>query len=154
MPGHHAIILTDASVALFPGCVSCAYAKTKCRSLGGMKETTPLKMIPLCIASASFCCSNPFSASENCFQWPLLIRFIITWKSLCLLHAQFWFLLESPNHSERSRCYWLRRILDRCRIRLRQNPFYSKHQHGVSALLLCTSSHSWSPLELLPLLWF
>ena len=33
MPGHHAIILTDASVAFFPGCVFCAFAKTKCHSL-------------------------------------------------------------------------------------------------------------------------
>ena len=82
MPGHQAIILTDASVAFFPGCVSCAFAKTKCRSLGGMKGTTPLKMIPLCKVSASFCCSNPFSASEHCFQLPLLIRFIMSWKSL------------------------------------------------------------------------
>ena len=82
MPGHHAIILTDASVAFFPGCVSCAFAKTKCRSLGGMKGTTLLKMIPLCKVSASFCCSNPFSASEHYFRLPLLIRFIMSLKSL------------------------------------------------------------------------
>ena len=63
MPGHHAIILTDDSVAFFPECVSCAFAKTKCRSLCGKKGTTPLKMIALCKVSASFCCSNPFSAS-------------------------------------------------------------------------------------------
>ena len=65
IPCHHAIILTDASVSFFPGCVSCAFAKTKCRSLGGMKGTTPLKMIPLCEVSASFCCSNPFSESDS-----------------------------------------------------------------------------------------
>ena len=82
MPGHHAIILTDASVAFFPGCVSCAFTKTKCRSLGGMKGTTPLKMTPLCNVSAFFCGSNHFSASEHCFQLPLLICFIVSWKSL------------------------------------------------------------------------
>ena len=67
MPGHHAIILTDVSVAFFPGCISCAFAKPNCRSLGGVKGTKPLKMIPLCKVSASFCCSNPFSASKNFF---------------------------------------------------------------------------------------
>ena len=83
MPGHHAIILTDASNAFFPGCGSCAFAKTKCRSLGGMEGTTPLKMIPLCKVGVSFCCSNPFSASEHCFQLPLLIRFIVLEESVC-----------------------------------------------------------------------
>ena len=82
MPGHHAIILTDASVIFFPGCVLCAFFKTKCRSLGGVKGTTPLKLIPLCKVSAYFCCLNPFSASEHCFQLPLLIRFIMSWKSM------------------------------------------------------------------------
>ena len=82
MPGHNAIILTAASVAFFPGCVSCNFAKIKCRSLGGMKGTTFLKMIPLYKVSASFCCLNPFSASEHCFQLPLLTRFIMSWKSL------------------------------------------------------------------------
>ena len=84
MPGHYAIILTDASVAFFPGCVSCAFAKSKCRSLGGMKGTTPLMMIPLFKISASFCCSNPFSASEHCFQLPLLICFYyVLEESVC-----------------------------------------------------------------------
>ena len=72
MPGNHAIILIDA---FFPGCVSRAFAKSKCRSLGGMKGTTPLKMIPLCKLSASFCCSYPFSTSEHCFQLPLFDSF-------------------------------------------------------------------------------
>ena len=63
--------MTDALVAFFLGCVSCAFAKTKCLSLGGMKGTTPLKMIPLCMVSASFCCLNPLSASEHSFQLPL-----------------------------------------------------------------------------------
>ena len=82
MPGHHAVILTEASVAFFLGCVSCAFALTKCRSLGGMNGTTPLKMVPWCIVSTSFCCSNPFIASEHCFQLPLLICFMISWNSL------------------------------------------------------------------------
>ena len=64
MPGHRAIVLTDASVAFFPGNVSCAFAKTKCRILGGMKETTPLKVISLSMVSATLCCSILFSASE------------------------------------------------------------------------------------------
>ena len=74
--------MTGASVAFYPGNVSCAFSKTKCRSLGGMKRTKPLKMIPLCIVSASFCCSNPFSAPENCFQLPLFFRLLMYGKSL------------------------------------------------------------------------
>ena len=153
MLGHHAIILTDASVAFLPECVSCDFAKSKCRSLGAMKGTTPRKMIPLCMVSVSLCCSNTFSAPEHCFQLALLIRFVMSWSSL-FVPISVWFLHGSPNHSERSRCYWLRSKIDRCRIRLRQNPFGSKHLRGVSALLACTSTHSWNPLELLPILWF
>ena len=82
MPGHQAIFLTYASVAFFPGCVSCAFVKTKGRSLVGIKGTTPLKMIPLCTASACFGCMNPFSTFERCFQLQLLIRFVMSWKSL------------------------------------------------------------------------
>ena len=82
MPGHHATVLTDESIAFFLRCVPCAIAKSKCRSLRGMRGTTPLKMTPLCIVSASFCFSNPFSASEHCFQLPLLIRFIMSSKCL------------------------------------------------------------------------
>ena len=72
LPGHHAIILTDASDQwmclssmdvpqfLFAGCASCAFAKIKYRNLGGLKGTTSLKKIPLCIVKASFCCLSPF----------------------------------------------------------------------------------------------
>ena len=71
-------------------CLSCIhpwislmrFAETKCRSLGGMKGTTPLEIFPLCMVSASLCCSNLFSASENCFQLPLLIRSIMSRKNL------------------------------------------------------------------------
>ena len=82
MPGHHDIFLTDGSVAFLPGYVSLAFAKFKCRSLDGMKGTTPLKMITLCIVSAAFCRSNPFSASDHCFELPILIRLIMSWKSV------------------------------------------------------------------------
>ena len=58
------------------------FCQNMCRSLGGMKETTPLKMIPYCMVGASLSRSNPFSAAEHCFQLPFLIRFIISWKSM------------------------------------------------------------------------
>ena len=71
-------------------CLSCILLKMglmhSCRnqmsSLGGLKGTTTLKMIPLCMVNASFCCSNPFSASEHRFHLPVLIRFIMHWKIL------------------------------------------------------------------------
>ena len=153
MPGHHAIILTDASVAFFPGCVSCAFAKTKCRSLGGMKGTTPLKMIRLFMVSASLCFWILFhllNIVSNCRFW----YGSLCPGRVCLFQVQFWFLLGLPDHSERIRCYWLRSTLDCCRICLRQNSFCSKHLHGVYALLVCTSIQSRNPLDLLPILWF
>ena len=81
MPGHQAIIRTAVSVAFLPGWVSWALAITMCLCLGGMKGTTPLKMTPLWMVKTSFCCSNPFSASEHCFQMPLYIRLMTSWKS-------------------------------------------------------------------------
>ena len=75
-PGHHVLILSDARVAFYPECVSCAIVKTKCRSLGRMEGTTPLKLIPMCKFCAFFCCSNPFllvNIVSNC-------GFIMSWK--------------------------------------------------------------------------
>ena len=135
----------DVSHALLP--------KPSVVILGGIKGTTPLKMSPLCMVSATLCRSNLFlllNIVSNCPFW-----FVSLCPGrVCLFQVQFLFLLGSPNHSRRSRCYWLRNTLNRCQIRLRQNPFCSKHMHGVSAPLVCTLIHSRSPLELLPILWF
>ena len=142
--------LIDVSVAFFPD-VSSTFAKTMCRSLGGKKRTAPLKMIPMRIANAFFDVQilfpplNVVSLCRFCFL------------SLCpgrvyLPQVHFWFLLGSPYHSERSRCYWLRITLDHCRIRQHQNSFCSNRLIEVSALLVCTSTQMWSPLQLLPIL--
>ena len=152
MPSQHAIFLTNGSIAFFPGCGPCFFAKIKFRSLGGMKGTTPLNMIPLCMVSASPWWSNPFNWNivSNCWIW-----FVSLCPGrVCLFQVQFWFLIGSPKHFKRGRCYWLRSPLDRCQINLRQNPFCSKHLHEMPALLVCTSTHNWSPLELSHILWF
>ena len=162
--GNHAIILTDASVAFFPGCVSCTFSKTKCCSLVGMKGTTPLKMCMvthLCVWRCVWSCvwSRIFVMFKILFQLLNIVfnsrfRFVSLCPGrVCLFQVQFHFLLVSPSHSEPIRCYWLRSTLDRCGIPLRQNPFKSKHLHGVSALLVCTSTHNRSTWKLLHILW-
>ena len=98
MPSHHDIVLIDASVAFFPGCVSCAISKTKCRSLGGMKGTTPLEMIPLCIVNASFCRWNPLSASDYCFKLPIL--FVSLWLGRVCLFQVVFFLGDEISFNE------------------------------------------------------
>ena len=153
MPGHHAIILTDASVAFFPKCVSCTFAEIKCPSLGGMKGTTTLKMIPLCMVSASLWCSNIFSASEHCIQLPLLIRFIMAGRSLfaptpVLISARVTKLL------------WANQMLFIAKHTWSLSDSFSsitillKASACVICSLVCTSTHNRSPLVLLPILWF
>ena len=73
--------------------LSHALLTTKSRSLARKKGTTPLKMNPLCIVFSSFCFSDAFSASELCFQMPLLICFIMSWKTLFVPNSTFNFCL-------------------------------------------------------------
>ena len=68
IPGHHAFILTDATVAFFPGCVSCAFCQNQLSQFGWNERSNASILIPSCMVSASLCCSNTFSASE---QFPI-----------------------------------------------------------------------------------
>ena len=145
MSGNHAIILIDISVVFFPGCVSCAFAKTKCRSLCGIKGTTPLKMIPLRTVSTFSILFLLLNFVSNCHFWFISLCL----GKVCLFQVQIWFLFGLPNRSERSRCYWLRSTHNCCRIRLRQNPFCMGYLLSWSVL-----PHNRSPLELLPIFWF
>ena len=92
MLGHHAIILTDASVAFLPECVSCDFAKSKCRSLGAMKGTTPRKMIPLCMVSVSLCCSNTFPLLNIVFNWHFWFVSLCP-GAVCLFQFRFGFCM-------------------------------------------------------------
>ena len=79
--GHQAIVWTACSF-------SCSYAWVGLMSFCHHhmsqfvwnEDATPRKMIPLWIAKLSFCWSKPFFASEHCFQFPIFIFFMASWK--------------------------------------------------------------------------
>ena len=132
---------SDACVACFPGCDSCAYAKAKYVSLRGMNVLTPLKMITMYTVIAFFCCLNPFSISEHCFQFLTSIRSLCP-ESVSLFQFPNWFLLGSSIQSERTNCCWLRSTFVRCQTDLHQNPICLMHLRDMccSAMYLFSKS--------------
>ena len=124
MPGRHAIFLTDASDAVFPGCVSGPFGKIKCRSSGGMNGTK--KMIPLCMVSASFLFET-FFASEHFVNFSFDFDFCsgqqITLSEVNVIDCEDQLIVVGF-------------------VIFHQIQFCSKPLRGVSALLLCTSTQS------------
>ena len=72
MPGHHAIIPTDASIEIFPGCAF----------FGWIEKNNTSENDSIVYCQCIFLCSIPFSASELCSPMPVPILFIMSLKGL------------------------------------------------------------------------
>ena len=176
IPGHHFVVLTNASVLLLPGYAWCIFGKPKCLSSWGMKRTTTLKMIPLCIVIAFFCCSSPFfhlwtlfpTAALNFFyddlKGSVYFKFSfgdcwdyqITLKKVdvveCERHSIVFGFVIIKSYSAQSMCvgHLLSWCLFQLKLKILQSycPFCDSSWWWLRDLILCKETSEWFVLGL------